>query len=73
MGLLLVAYIGIIVHLQLLEVRMESELERSLSQELDLELAPELLLLELRALVSELGLELESVLQSLTELARGLE
>jgi hypothetical protein len=47
-------------------------LER-LDQELSLELAPELLLLELKALASELALDLESVLQSLYQMVRELE
>ena len=51
---------------------MESELERVLSQELDLELAPELLLLESKALAQELKLELEWVLQELSRIVKGL-
>ena len=41
-------------------------------QELDQELAPELLLLESKALAQELKLELEWVLQELSRLVKGL-
>ena len=49
------------------------ELDPRLVQELDLELAPELLLLESKALAQELKLELEWVLQELTRILKGLE
>ena len=51
---------------------MESQLEQ-LERELDLELAPELLLLESKALAQELKLELEWVLQELSRIVKGLE
>lgn len=48
------------------------ELDPRLDQELDQELAPELLLLESKALAQELKLELEWVLQELSRLVKGL-
>jgi hypothetical protein len=49
------------------------ELDPQLVQELDSELAPELLLLETKALAQELKLELDSVLQELTRILKELE
>ena len=47
-------------------------MDQELDQELDRELAPELLLLESKALAQELKLELEWVLQELSRIVKGL-